>query len=218
MWCDKCFCLDFRLWGVPSGSVLGLVGGASPPRVADSNAIAARLQGPFPGVGLDELSLDAAEATRRDACEKSGLQVDLASGGGARSSRRRRRASTCLGMRPIIMERICKRRPSTRSRRASSSATCYLYRWVSRSWPARRASSRRSSSSRTSSRRSSSTRSFAARPFPLPRPCKRCPLPRQRRLRNWARLRGWIVGEASSSELGPSSRRDTRKTRLKFTR
>ena len=31
-------------------SVLGLVGGASPPRVADSNAIAARLQGPFPGV------------------------------------------------------------------------------------------------------------------------------------------------------------------------
>ena len=65
-------------------------------------------------------------------------------------------------------------RPSTRSRRASSSATCYLYRWVSRSWPARRASSRRSSSSRTSSRRSSSTRSPRP-PLPLPRPCKRCP-------------------------------------------
>ena len=28
MWCDKCFCLDFRLWGVPSGAVLGLVGRA----------------------------------------------------------------------------------------------------------------------------------------------------------------------------------------------
>ena len=55
-------------------SVLGLVGGASPPRAsADSNAIAARLQGPFLGVNLDALSLDAAE-TRRDACEKSGFE------------------------------------------------------------------------------------------------------------------------------------------------
>ena len=54
-------------------AVLGLVGGASPPRAsADSNAIAARLQGPFLGVNLDALSLDAAE-TRRDACEKSGF-------------------------------------------------------------------------------------------------------------------------------------------------
>ena len=48
-------------------AVLGLVGGASPPRVADSNAIAARLQGPLFGVGLDALSLEAAEATRREA-------------------------------------------------------------------------------------------------------------------------------------------------------
>ena len=55
-------------------AVLGLVGGASPPRAsADSNAIAARLQGPFLGVNLDALSLDAAE-TRRDACEKSGFE------------------------------------------------------------------------------------------------------------------------------------------------
>ena len=84
--------------------------------VADSNAIAARLQGPFLGVSLDALSLEAAEATRRDACEKSGL----------------------------------------------------------------------------------------------PGRIKRCPLPRRRRLRNWARLRGWIDGEASSSELDPSSRMDTR--------
>ena len=44
--------------------MLGLVGGASPPRVADSNAIAARLQGPFLGVNLDALSLETAEATR----------------------------------------------------------------------------------------------------------------------------------------------------------
>ena len=62
---------------VPSArgvAVLGLVGGASPPRAsADSNAIAARLQGPFLGVNLDALSLDAAE-TRRDACEKSGFE------------------------------------------------------------------------------------------------------------------------------------------------
>ena len=49
--------------------------------------------------------------------------------------------------------------------------------------------------------------------LPVPPPCKRCPLPRQRRLRNWARLRGWIVGEASSTELHPSSRRDTRDMR-----
>ena len=50
------------------------MGGASPPRVADSNAIAARLQGPFLGVSLDALSLEAAGATRRDACEKSGFE------------------------------------------------------------------------------------------------------------------------------------------------
>ena len=55
-------------------AVLGLVGGASPPRASPMtvNAIAARLQGPFLGVNLDALSLDAAE-TRRDACEKSGF-------------------------------------------------------------------------------------------------------------------------------------------------
>ena len=36
-------------------------------RIVDSNAIAARLQGPLFGVGLDALSLEAGEATRRDA-------------------------------------------------------------------------------------------------------------------------------------------------------
>ena len=56
-------------------AVLGLVGGASPPRAsADSNAIAARLQGPFLGVNLDALSLEAGDATRRAACEKSGFE------------------------------------------------------------------------------------------------------------------------------------------------
>ena len=61
------FVLHLGCSGSPSGAVLGLVGGASPPRVADSNAIAARLQGPLLGVGLDELSIEAAErrATRR---------------------------------------------------------------------------------------------------------------------------------------------------------
>ena len=53
-------------------------------------------------------------------------------GGGARSWPRRRRASTSSGTRPIIMERIYKRRPSTRCRRASSSATCYWWRSASR--------------------------------------------------------------------------------------
>ena len=42
-------------------------------RIVDSNAIAARLQGPVLGVSLDALSLEAAEATR-DACEKSGFE------------------------------------------------------------------------------------------------------------------------------------------------
>ena len=135
-------------------------------------------------------------------------------GGGARSWPRRRRASTSSGTRPIIMERICKRRPSTRCRRASSSATCYWSLWGWRSSRARRASSRRSSSSRTSSRRSSSTRS-ARPPLPLPRPCKRgfptlekewsaaslaTPSAR-RRLRNWTCLRGWIPEKGVALKL-----------------
>ena len=63
----------------------GLVGGASPPRAsADSNAIAARLQGPFLGVSLDALSLEAAEATRRDACEKSGFESSTRPDAGTR--------------------------------------------------------------------------------------------------------------------------------------
>ena len=52
--------------------------------VADSNAIAARLQGPFLGVSLDALSLEAAEATRRDACEKSGFESSLRPDAGTR--------------------------------------------------------------------------------------------------------------------------------------
>ena len=85
MWCDKCFCLPGSIGeGCCGARTRGRSLAAA--RVADSNAIAARLQGPVLGVSLDALSLEVAEATRRDACEKSGLQVDLASGGGARSS------------------------------------------------------------------------------------------------------------------------------------
>ncbi len=172
MWCDKCFCLDFRLCGVPSGAVLGLVGRDATARVADSNAIAAR--------------------------------TALRSGPGYPSYEA-----------PRLGQAILRRgRPQKKSGLPSRSA--------SRSWPARRASSRRSSFSRTSSRRSSSTSrsSRGARPLlPVPPPCKRRPLPRQRRLRNCTRLRGWIpercagTNEWTRGPACPCSRR--RPPRLK---
>ena len=43
--------------------MLGVVGGASPPRVVDDGIVVPQLQGPLSGVGLDELSLEAAKAT-----------------------------------------------------------------------------------------------------------------------------------------------------------
>ena len=43
--------------------MLGVVGGASPPRVVDDGIVVPQLQGPLFGVGLDELSLEAAKAT-----------------------------------------------------------------------------------------------------------------------------------------------------------
>ena len=69
MWCDKCFCLHMGCSGSPSGAVLGLVGGASPPRVADDSTPLPQgpLLGVDLGVSLDALSLEAAEALRRDA-------------------------------------------------------------------------------------------------------------------------------------------------------
>ena len=62
-------------WSPSVATVLGLVGGGlAAARVADdSNAIAARLQGPFLGMSLDALSLKAAEATRR--LRKIGFRV-----------------------------------------------------------------------------------------------------------------------------------------------
>ena len=75
MWCDKCFCLPGSIGeGCCGARTRGRSLAAA--RVADdsNNAIAARLQGPFPGVSLDALSLEAGDATRRDACEKSGFE------------------------------------------------------------------------------------------------------------------------------------------------
>ena len=54
-------------------AVLGLVGGASPPRVVDDGIVVPQLQGPLSGVGLDELSLEAAKAT--PAGKKSSLRL-----------------------------------------------------------------------------------------------------------------------------------------------
>ena len=53
--------------------MLGLVGGASPPRVVDDGIVVPQLQGPLSGVGLDELSLEAAKAT--PAGKKSSLRL-----------------------------------------------------------------------------------------------------------------------------------------------
>ena len=76
MWCDKCFCLPGSIGeGCCGARTRGRSLAAA--RVADSNAIAARLQGPVLGVSLDALSLEVAEATRRDACEKSGFESSV---------------------------------------------------------------------------------------------------------------------------------------------
>ena len=53
--------------------MLGVVGGASPPRVVDDGIVVPQLQGPLSGVGLDELSLEAAKAT--PAGKKSSLRL-----------------------------------------------------------------------------------------------------------------------------------------------
>ena len=53
--------------------MLGVVGGASPPRVVDDGIVVPQLQGPLFGVGLDELSLEAAKAT--PAGKKSSLRL-----------------------------------------------------------------------------------------------------------------------------------------------
>ncbi len=53
--------------------MLGLVGGASPPRVVDDGIVVPQLQGPLSGVGLGELSLEAAKAT--PAGKKSSLRL-----------------------------------------------------------------------------------------------------------------------------------------------
>ena len=53
--------------------MLGVVGGASPPRVVDDGIVVPQLQGPLSGVSLDELSLEAAKAT--PAGKKSSLRL-----------------------------------------------------------------------------------------------------------------------------------------------
>ena len=53
--------------------MLGVVGGASPPRVVDDGIVVPQLQGPLSGVGLDELKLEAAKAT--PAGKKSSLRL-----------------------------------------------------------------------------------------------------------------------------------------------
>ena len=53
--------------------MLGVVGGASPPRVVDDGIVVPQLQGPLSGVGLGELSLEAAKAT--PAGKKSSLRL-----------------------------------------------------------------------------------------------------------------------------------------------